>query len=260
MQNLKAIQSDFYKSLFQKKQDYPSFISSSYPSERFDVYRQTIFENMRNALQITFPGIWKLLGEESANSVANAFCKIEKHLPSTGCLDDFGKAFINFLGNLKELAELPYLKDYASYEWSKHKAYGAARSTYITASDLKQIPEDKIDNISFTLIPSLFLFSSSFPINDIQEIIENPNSSSINLTSTQAYNIILCPEDEVITFWIEQNLWKFIQYLTKGKTLAQATHKIQEKHPDFNLSDAIHFILEKQLIHKIIFPGEINDN
>ncbi|HFE6167594.1 TPA: DNA-binding domain-containing protein, partial [Legionella pneumophila] len=77
MHELLKLQESFYRNIFKKDVDL-SFISSDFSQERLDVYRQTIFENMINALRITYPGVWKLIGNECANSVAYTYCKKDK--------------------------------------------------------------------------------------------------------------------------------------------------------------------------------------
>lgn len=245
------LQKSFYEAIFHNN-ECSNFISSAYPFERLNIYRQTIFENMRNALQITFPGVWKLLGAECANAVAFAFCKVEKNLPRTGCLGNFGESFPGFLGSLKELDSLPYLADYALYEWLKHKAYEARETTIITSSDLQNIPESKIEYAVFSFIPSCLLFTSKYPIYDINEIVDQENAEAINLNNTPSYGIVARPQDEVITFFVSKGLWEFINYLMKGFSILQSI-KAMAVDSDFNLSEGIAFLLQKQLVHKITF-------
>lgn len=256
MHRLPHIQKSFYQAVFEKSLSQLDFISSPFAQERFDVYRQTIFENMRNALKITFPGIWKLLGDACADGVASIFFKLEKNLPCTGCLDDFGESFPSFLAHLKDLSSLPYLRDYATYEWLKHKAYGARECASIQPIALQSIPEEQIEDVIFSFIPSCFMFTSQFPIPDIQEVVENCEAESIDLAHASSYGVIARPEDEVLTFWVSKELWSFINYLTQNFSLAESNYQTQKSAPDFSLVKAIHFLLQKQLIHKVIFPGD----
>lgn len=255
MTTLEVIQRSFYESIFQDNLKSSNFISSTYPSARLDIYRQTIIENMRNALSLTFPGIWKLLGEECANSVSYAFIKNENNLPFSGCLDDWGDRFPDFLGQLIELKELPYLKDYAFYEWLKHKSYGELKSMPIHNADLEAIPVDQIGTISFSFISSMFTFTSDFPIDEIQVIAENSEANDINLNLTKVYAIIVRPNDAVLTYWISQDLWYFYSDLKQGQTISKAFNKAHEQFPDFDLTQAIHFLLQKQLICNIVIKN-----
>jgi hypothetical protein len=106
MKTLETVQNDFYKAIFQKKSNHADFVSSSHPSERLAIYKHTIFETLRNALAITYPGIWALLGEECSSNIANAFCSLNENLPSSGCLDDWGDQFPDFINQQSVLSNL----------------------------------------------------------------------------------------------------------------------------------------------------------
>ena len=242
------VQNDFYTAIFQKNMSL-SFISSNDPQERFNIYRQTIILNLINALSITFPAIWQLLGKTCADSVAAAFCSSISNLPESGCLDDWGAQFPEFLASLDQLKHLPYLKDYALYEWNKHQAYIAKDAEPITTDELSSISEDKMSSIKFFLLPSLFSFSSNFPLYEIQEILENPKANSIKLSNKSAFALIYRNQEQIITLWITEELWHFFSSLQHGLNLEEALEKVPA---DFNLTQAIHFLLEKQLIHKVI--------
>ena len=95
------------------------------PEFRISIYRNTILQNLRHALEITFPAIWKLVGQECADSLAYLFVQDKINLPVSNCLDDWGKKFPKFLQNMKPISHLVYLKDIAQVEWLKHLSYCA---------------------------------------------------------------------------------------------------------------------------------------
>lgn len=250
MGELIKLQESFFENIFRNNSVELDFISSGFARERFNIYRQTIFENMRNALQITFPGIWSLLGEECANQVAFAYCNQEENLPKTGCLDDFGSEFADFLLTLKQLQSLPYLRDYAHYEWLRHQAYGAEESKPFSILELQNVPQEEIDNIKFCFIPACFLFSSRFPIDAIEKIATGESDQMINLSDEQAvYGIVTRRQGVVQTLWIEEALWRFIKSLSAGYCLSESTQSLNQ---NFDLTAAIVFLIQSQLINKII--------
>lgn len=257
MHELLKLQQFFYSNIFKQGDDL-SFISSNFPQERFDVYRQTIFENMINALKITYPGIWKLLGDECANSVAYAYTKTAQNLPKTGCLDDFGGNFPEFLSTLEQLSELPYLKDYADYEWLKHLAYMATDSKSISPEDLMSIPEDEIDHVTFHFCPSVYLFHSKYPLFDIHEIVQDVSAKTITLNQEEAYGIISRKDNDIHTYWVAEDKWHFIKKLFEGATLLGSTEYAQTINHNFDLKEAIAFMLQAELAGKIINNGGKN--
>lgn len=253
MLSLEDLQRSFYHAIFQKKSTDLGFIKSSDPSERLAIYSHTIFENIRKSLQLTFPGIWALLGDACANKAAYHFCFIEQHLPSTGCLDDFGEYFPEFLNQIEALNTHPYLQDYALYEWLKHKAYSIKKTRTIHFSELHSIPENLLNQITFIFSPCFFTFSSLFPIKSIEALIKNPNASPVNLTNLDPchYAIISRVKNKQVTIWISLSLWDFIHSLKSGKSLYQSALYTQEIHPDFDLPTALTFLIQNHFIYKI---------
>lgn len=241
MQKLKRIQSAFYQTVFQGGEGELSFISSNYPAERFNVYRQNIFENLCAALHLVFPGVWKLLGEDCANSVAYAFCKAEGNLPTSGYLDDWGGDFPEFLERQKELSTLPYLNDYARYEWLKHRSYIAGQGDVMSLMELKE-------EMKLAFIPSLFLFTSRFPIQAIQGVVDNPESEPIKLNAMGVWGIVARSANVVVTFWIAESLWSFISFIEQGLSLELALEKVQKKDVGFDVVGAVNFLFDKGLV------------
>lgn len=257
MHELLKQQKSFYNSIFKDDVDL-SFISSNFPQERFDIYRQTIFDNMINALRITYPGIWKLLGVDCANAVAYGYSHIEKNLSKTGCLDDFGGDFPAFLSTLEQLSGLPYLEDYAHYEWLKHLAYIDADSKPIDPSDLMNISEDEIDHITFHFCPSSHLFHSKYPLFDIYEVVENIDTKEVKLEQKKSYGVISRQENEIHTYWIREDNWYFIKKLFEGLSLLESAEYAQTINNNFDLSSAIAFVLQAQLVNNIVNKGGKN--
>jgi hypothetical protein len=257
MHELVKLQQFFYNNIFNQDTDL-GFISSNFPKERFEIYRQTIFENMINALKITYPGVWKLLGRTCANSVAYAYSKTAQNLPKTGCLDDFGEDFSQFLSTLEQLSELAYLRDYAHYEWLKHLAYIAPDSKPVDPSDLMSIPEGEIDHVRFHFCPSVYLFHSKYPLFDIHEIVKDASAKSITLKQEEAYGIISRQNNDIHTYWTAEDKWHLIKKLFEGATLLESVEYAQTINNNFDLSSAIAFVLQAQLVDKIIYNGGKN--
>jgi hypothetical protein len=254
MKMLESIQNNFYTAIFQGHTSEQDFIASSHPIERLAIYRQTIIDNLCNALALTFPGVWKLLGEQCANNLAHAFCRDKHNLPSSGGLDDWGAHFPDFLSHQQQLLGLPYIKDYATYEWLKHQAYCSPSSHVISGGDLQAVPEDLIESIKLKFLPSFFMISSIFPLNEIQDIVENPQAEAINTNKNRVYALIARSENTVEVFWVGAEFWLFIDFLVHGLSLGKALQNMQEKNLDFNLAQSLHFILQKKFVAQIIMP------
>ncbi len=257
MHDLLKLQKQFFSNTFNQDNNL-DFISSDFPQERFDIYRGTIIENMINALKITYPGIWTLIGDECANGITRRYCQSESNLPSTGCLDDFGGNFPEFLLTIQQLNQIPYLKDYARYEWLKHLAYHAPDSTPFHRNELLAIKQDDIGQITFRCTPSVHLFQSKYPLSDIHQIVLDSSAKEIPLKEEDTYGIVSRKENEIYTYWVPEGDWLFVKNLASGSTLEESAIAAQSIPDAFDLSAGITFVLQSQLVDKIIYKGENN--
>lgn len=252
MRTLESIQQSFLSAIFQEKTIQPDIIASNYPAQRLAIYRQTILHTLYNALALTFPGIWVLIGEDCANHLAKLFCQDLNHLPTQACLDDWGAQFPKFIGQQKALSHLPYLQDYAEYEWLKHRSFCAPFSTFLTYADLQLIQETELETLQLSFAPSVFVFHSKYPLNEIETLIENPDAETIDINSIQSYALITRRNNEVHTQWIAAELYTFIEFLRNKHPLGQAFKKTQEKYPQFNLTQSLQFLIQSSISSELM--------
>lgn len=251
MENLNVIQNSFYDALFNKQDRVLATIKSDFSDDRLNIYRQTLLENLRNALQITYPGLWALLGQECADSAAYTFCHETINLPTSGNLDEWGKNFPDFLAKQPELLALPYLKEYGDYEWLKHLAYGQLENSFITYADLSNLTEMDLLNCTLRFHPTVYLIQSDFPLDKIQQIIEQPQASHFDLHKSTTYALIARPEEGVITYWVNSDNFLFFQNIVKKISLSDCIENTENKHPNFSIIKAIDFLMVNKLISTI---------
>lgn len=182
MLTLKELQQHFLLEIFHKDNRLGSQVTSNDINARINIYRNTVQNGLCHALSVIYPGVWKLLGKECADNAALMFCNDLTNLPVDGSLDRWGKKFVTFIGSLDAFATLPYLEDYAWYEFLWHQAYcGYGKSVYY--------------------------FKSDFPIDEIQALLDNPDTTSLDLTKKSSYAIIMRPEQKVLTLWVTHEKW-----------------------------------------------------
>ena len=71
MPSLEMIQENLLKSIFGGKGtlDFIKANGSITAKQRLGVHQDTIFENFVTALEITYPGVWRLIGSDCARGV-----------------------------------------------------------------------------------------------------------------------------------------------------------------------------------------------
>lgn len=252
--SLKQIQQDFHEAVLNRKntviakQIRPNQIT---PEFRFSVYRNTILQNLRNALELTFPAIWKLVGKECADSLAFAFIQDESNLPITNCLDDWGKKFPEFLQSVKPIAHLFYLKDIAELEWLKHLSYGAADYRALSPVRLQKYLVTHIEELYLIFNPTVLFYSSPYSLKNIFDLIENPvGKDKIDLQLAPCYAVITRQYNQVMIHWVSQAMFDFFNYLKKRFTFMQSCEYILKTNPDFDLVAALEFMLKNELLWK----------
>ncbi len=252
MSTIKQIQKDFYaRVLDHKDRAIIQHIRKNQiaPEFRFKVYRNTILQNLSKALAITFPAIWKLVGQECADSLALAFVRKEMNLPETGCLDDWGSKFPEFLQTMNAVAHLVYLKDVAQLEWLKHLSYGAPDYQSLNPLTLQKTLDSRQDKLSVLFNPTVFLYSSPFFLKDIFDLVEHPaEKGTIDLQFIPCYAVISRQHHEVLTHWVSQEMFDFLNHIKKRFTVTQSYEYMLQANPAFNLSTALQFLLKHELL------------
>lgn len=183
---LSTLQQAFLNEVFRKPSEFTNLIASEDAKDRLQVHRDTIFKGLCHALSVIYPGIWQLLGSECANNAALMFCHTLSNLPTSGCLDHWGKKFPKFLASVSAFASLPYLPDYAWFEYLSHQVYcGYGKSVYF--------------------------FESIFPIDQIQDLLASPNPQPLDLQRKPSYAILTRSENKVLTLWMNAEKWQSLQ-------------------------------------------------
>lgn len=254
MSTMKQIQHDFAKAIFNPNEiEFMKNICKSTiaPEFRLNIYRNNILQNLYRALEITFPAVWKLVGKECADNLAAIFCREEKNLPITNCLDDWGANFPRFLQSVEPIKHLTYLPDIAKLEWLKHMSYRAPNFKLINR--LKWSKELEFsEKIYLIFNPSVYLFSSPYSLKEIVDLLESSDEKqNIHLQSVECYIIISRQYHRVTIHWIPQDMFRFFMSIQNRLSLIHAYEAVCETNPDFNLHEALQFIQENHLLWKI---------
>lgn len=112
-----------------------------------DIYRNTIESVLGNALRLTFPAVERIVGPDFFHALGLAFAR--EHPPASGCLDDWGAEFPNFVADFPPASSVPYVADVARLEWAIAVATAAPDTPSVLPEDA-QLP--LLPHPSFSLI------------------------------------------------------------------------------------------------------------
>ncbi len=132
---------------------------------RFDVYRNNVVAGLSDALEVAFPVLRRLLGEEFFRAMAGLFARA--HPPASPLMMYYGAQMPDFLAGFAPVAHLPYLPDIARLELALRRSYHAADAAPVAPDALAGIAPERLPDLRITLAPAVHLLGSDWPIHAI---------------------------------------------------------------------------------------------
>ncbi|MFQ3307471.1 MAG: hypothetical protein ACI8ZF_000722 [Candidatus Midichloriaceae bacterium] len=105
--------------------------------ELIDIYRNNYYSNLTNALEISYPTVKKLLGEECFEVLCRKYIKITNTNESNLLL--YGSDFASYIKGIEELKYIGYLSDAAKLDYLRDKIYHAYEEKSLEIDDLNSI-------------------------------------------------------------------------------------------------------------------------
>ncbi|WP_299849295.1 DNA-binding domain-containing protein [uncultured Roseovarius sp.] len=243
-------QTAFHTALLDASEAVPEGLSDGvgHPAgSRFSVYRNNVAVSLTEALELSFPAIVKLLGEENFKGLAGIF--LRQNPPETPIMMQYGAAFPDFLAGFEPLAHIGYLPDVARLEQAVRVSYHAADATPVDPEVLQELSPEELATARLELAPSLQVIRSPWPIHQIWAY--NLEEGSPKPTGGAQSVLILRPEFDPELTPISSGIAAFIIALLRGETLPEANEAAIESEEDFDLSHGLGLLLSAQAITRI---------
>ncbi len=242
MTNLDKLQRQFVNSVLT---DDDSHIAGSinapesYKAELIDIYRNNTIGGITNAMELTYPVIVRLVGEDFFKATAKEY--LNKYYPISGNLDDYGGEFPVFLESFPPVKPLPYIADIARLEWAFHESSLANKENPLDGAALSKIPQDKYFNLAFKLHNSAKFIESEYPIHLIWKMndteSDDNDSEIIDLEKEGgARLLIIRPYLKVSIIPLLKCEYVFLQSLNEKNSLYQAFEDATELDEEFDLA------------------------
>lgn len=251
MDNLFSLQRSFLES-YQGRGSFEKAIKDkgSSPQNRLSISHNNINQALRKSLSFIYPLTWKLVGEPCANGAAYAFIRMDDSLPTTGNLEEWGAQFPDFLETFPPTQSLAYLPDFARMEWIKHKTYYEEGAPSLTASDFKNMAPERYAHLTLKLHPTLHLFSSPYPLDQILEVLEG-KVESIELESRDSHALILRTSETTDIHWISEEYFTFFSHLQEGYSLLKVIEESEKARVQFH--EILSFSLQNRVFSEYAF-------
>lgn len=255
---LNELQKGFYHSVFmheeesllQLKQAFPNY-SEDELKARISIYRNNTFLSLIDVLTETFPYTKKTVGTEFFALLAKDY--IRRTPPKTASLISYGDLLPSFIHQHPKTKQLPYLSDLAQLELNRHIAYYAEDIPALKQEDFARINVDQLGECKIQVLSSVRLLASPYAIVSLWNFNNDDNERDEQIVIDQPESCITLKNDnEIISYKLEPALFAFLQQIVNQYSIGESLEKTLERHPDFNASEAIQFLIQSQIGERIL--------
>lgn len=225
--------------------------NGSDPEVRFAVYRNNVTVSLIDALADTFPVVQALVGEEFFRAMARVFAQLSP--PRSRLMVYYGDTFADFVASFPPAASVPYLADVARLEMARVHAYHAADAAAIQTETLQAALADpeQLPSLLLHVHPSVQLIESPFAVASLWAAHQGALCmTSVDPDVAQAALVFRLGLD-VDTVELTPGDARFFSALQTGQSLLDAAQAATSSDAEFDLSQALAWLLRWQLITHI---------
>lgn len=240
---LKLLQAKFAESLFYINDDITDAIKETTvvtAEQRVQVYRNSFIMGVSEALAITYQHTFALVGEDFFNSVSRAF--ILSTPPAENNIITYGSGFNEYLNNLPQLAEMPYISEMARFEWLLEQTTNKqVEDKKLDVSQLASLSEDKFAQLKFATPTQITLFHSTQNIGHLYQMLIADAVVESDLNVPCYLVLKKHPDFRVELITLQQTQFQLLEQIYAGKTLGEITPQ--------DLHQQLPVLLEKNLLN-----------
>lgn len=190
------------------------------PRENLSIYRNNAAINFRSALESGFPVLRRRVGDDYFRQLAAQY---RQHNPSrSGDLHWVGRDFAAFMAEYHQGTEYAWLADLARLEWSRELAAVSVARASIGADVLARFTPEQLEDLVFSLQPSLRLLASDFPIFSIWAANQVDNAPPVDQSLSGECGLVRVRSDYVEVRRLEPFLFSYLSALAAGAPLGEA--------------------------------------
>ncbi len=207
--------------------DAAALLAADYPVDRFDIYRNTVVIGLTKALQLNFPAVRGLVGDEFFDGAAQLF--IAEHPPGAAYLDRYGNELPEFLRNFPPAKSLAYLADVARLEWAVSCAIHAPDVQPLDLRKLALIGPDDHSRVSFVAHPSVCAVRAAYPVDRIWRAVlagDEAALATLDVDERPIFLLIERRETGVEVECLDEPAWRFVAQLCAGCTIESAQQTV----------------------------------
>ena len=199
------------------------FLADPAAADRLNIYRNTFILSLTKALNLCYPVVKRLVGEDFFEGAAQQF--VTRHPPQTAYLNQFGGDFPEYLRHFPSASSLPYLADVATLEWAVNGALHAVDAKPLDLQQLASLSPDDQCRLRFVAHPSIRLLRLDHPADIIWRAIladDDRELGAIELDAGPAHLLVDRRASGVEVNRLEAPAWRFAERLFAGDPIELA--------------------------------------
>ncbi len=206
------------------------------PGARLGIYRNNVITRLTDTLSATYPVVSQLVDARFFDYAATSF--VGQHLPASGCLNEYGADFPDFLAGFAPAADLKYLADVAKLEWAIHEALHAAALPPVPIAVLAAMRGDPA-HFKLRIKPAAKFLASAFAVDRIW--IAHQAESKWDALQVDGDRVWLqIDATEVLRIaHLAPSAWEFRARLAEGASLGSAIGHALAISTEFDPSSAL---------------------
>lgn len=220
--------------------------------KRFDVYRNNVTVALIEALQAAFPVLFKLLGGQLFDQLAQSF--VRAHPPTSPLMMHYGAEMPAFLTDFDPLRHIAYLPDVARLELAMRRSYHAADSPPFDPAQFGNVAPDVLMSATFTFSAAVEFVPSDWPIIDIWRFNTKVGSDKPRAYAQSALitRSDLDPTPHALS--TDQAAW--VAAVIKGGPLTIAQDAACAEDPNFDLTPLLTLLIQTNSFCGMTTPKE----
>jgi len=230
--------------------------NSEFEEKGLAIYRRNLQANAVRALQISFPTVLKLIGDELFAYAVELLLKTDP--PNSGDWGLWGDSFPKLLETLTALNEYPYVIDIARLDFLIHMQ-SREKDTHIDMSSMSLLSEHELDQLRLVLNPAIKLLESNYPVIEIYQANHQPEYAEEFLDKAQqklASNIgghclIYRPQLKPLVRAVDSVELNWLRLLQQGKSIGQALDELLMQNQKFSLENWLPLAVQENLIFSL---------
>ncbi|MBI3605535.1 MAG: putative DNA-binding domain-containing protein [Nitrospirae bacterium] len=216
------------------------------PLRSIALYRRLIRINYLQVLKITYPVLYRLVGERYFGILARGYLKL--HPSTSGDLFPYGRYFPFFLEDLNVPALFTHV---AKLEWACHEVYQAPDSLPVSW-ELQSIALTDPSRVTLQFHPAFRLLSFPCPVHRVwlalQPEAEAEQVVELPLLEEETGIVVTRPFQKVEVMPLAKRQYVLLEALYSGKDLASVYQMGVDSDPEFDLTLFFTELLKYQIV------------